>query len=812
MDRVDCRKIEILAPAGSFESFLAAIRAGADAVYAGGPCFGARAFADNFSVEKLLMAVDYAHLHGRRFYLTVNTLLKDSEMDGLHEYLAPLYERGLDAVIVQDIGVLESVRSYFPKLSIHASTQMTITNAEGALFLMEQGVARVVPARELSLEEVKAIADRTEMEVECFVHGALCYCYSGQCLLSSMIGGRSGNRGQCAQPCRLPFTVDGKKEYALSLKDICTLEMIPELIEAGVGSFKIEGRMKKPEYVGLVTAMYRKYTDMYLENGKKAFRVSEDDKEKLMDIYNRGGFSEGYYKQHNAKDMLSLNRPNHAGVPAIKVTAQKGREVTGLTMTEVRKGDILELNQHQKHTDVRENYTFGKGAAKGCLVQILVPPGMRFSKGTVFYRLRNQALLDEVQTLYGSGTVREPVAGVLRVRAGEPAVLRVSCGDIHAVAASEELTARAKSQPMDEERLRKQLQKTGNTEFYFQRLDIEMEESVFLPMQRINELRRHALALLEKEICSRQWRDAAKVDHGKAVCSVQHEHQNAASSDEASWNEFLPYLSALAESKEQLEVLVHSADISRIYMDSNISLDFLDDRKLQLFCKECRRSGKEIFLAMPYIFRQEAVDYFQAGWEAFQKFEFDGVLIRNYESFHFLKEVGFDKKVILDHNLYVFNQQAKQFWHRQNVDAFTIPAELSEREIGTLCAAHAELIVYGRLPVMVSAQCISKTAQSCTNKPRILSIKDRYQKDFPVRTCCSFCYNVMYDTSVLYLADLKESIRTLAPKGLRMQFTIEGAQETAQIVKACGDIYFRGGKEAPLGLKFTRGRFKRGII
>ena len=236
------RKIEILSPAGSYESMKAAIAAGADAVYIGGNRFGARAYADNLTEEQLLEAIDYVHLHGRKIYLTVNTLLKEKELrESFYEYLRPYYERGLDAVIVQDIGVLQFVKEHFPDLPIHASTQMTITNALGARFLEEQGVERVVTARELQLEEIKDIREKTDVEIESFVHGALCYCYSGQCLYSSMLGGRSGNRGQCAQPCRLPYKVNGSKEssYVLSLKDICTLEYIPELVEAGIDSFKI---------------------------------------------------------------------------------------------------------------------------------------------------------------------------------------------------------------------------------------------------------------------------------------------------------------------------------------------------------------------------------------------------------------------------------------------------------------------------------------------------------------------------------------------------------------------------------------------
>ena len=340
------KRIEILAPAGSYESLEAAVLAGADAVYVGGNKFGARAFANNFSEEQMLEAIDFVHLHDRKIYMTVNTLLKEKEIENeLYQYIEPYYRQGLDAVIVQDLGVLSFLRQHFPDLPIHASTQMTVTNVLGAKFLEEQGVERVVTSRELQLEEVRAITEQTNLEVESFVHGALCYCYSGQCLYSSMIGGRSGNRGQCAQPCRLPYKVgkSGKESYVLSLKDICTLDYIPELCEAGIYSFKIEGRMKKPDYVAAVTAMYRKYADLYLTQGKKGFAVSRKDKEMLMDIYNRGGFHGGYYHTRNGREMISLSRPNHAGVEAVKVLKQQGKQVTAKALRPLEKGDVLEM-------------------------------------------------------------------------------------------------------------------------------------------------------------------------------------------------------------------------------------------------------------------------------------------------------------------------------------------------------------------------------------------------------------------------------------------------------------------------------------
>ena len=286
------KRAELLAPAGSMESLKAAVHAGADAVYMGGQRFGARAYADNPDQDHLKEAIDYCHLYGRSFYLTVNTLLKEQEMSELYGYLAPLYEHGLENL----------------------------------------GVTRVVTARELSLKEIREIHTKTGMEIESFVHGALCYCYSGQCLFSSLIGGRSGNRGRCAQPCRLPYELYQKEQniknkegnYLLSPKDMCALELLPEILKSGVYSLKIEGRMKKPEYTAGVVRIYRKYLDLCLREKKdSSFLVSEEDKKELMDLYNRGGFNEGYYKTHNGKAMMALKRPNHNGTEAAEVIAVK---------------------------------------------------------------------------------------------------------------------------------------------------------------------------------------------------------------------------------------------------------------------------------------------------------------------------------------------------------------------------------------------------------------------------------------------------------------------------------------------------------
>ena len=490
------KRVEILSPAGSYESLKAAIAAGADAVYIGGSRFGARAFADNLQEDKLLEAIDYVHLHGRKIYLTVNTLLKEKELqEELYDYLLPYYKQGLDAVIVQDIGVLQFVKKHFPELPVHASTQMTITNVLGAKMLEDLGVERVVTARELQLDEIAEISNQTNLEIESFVHGALCYCYSGQCLYSSLVGGRSGNRGQCAQPCRLPYKVGNNKEiqYLMSLKDMCTLEYIPELVEAGIYSFKIEGRMKKPEYVALVTAMYRKYVDLYLKKGKKGFYVEPKDREMLMDLYNRGGSHEGYYHKKNGREMLSITRPNHAGVPALQVLNTNAKKVSVKALVDIHRGDVVEL------PDGAENYTFSEDIRSGQNTTIITHKKQVFNKECVLHRTRNEQLIRNIQQNIIQRDIKEKINGKLILSSTDFAKMTVSYSDI-IVEVTGDVPQEAINQPMDVERIEKQMRKTGNTPFEFENIDIELHGNLFVPMQSLNELRRNALEELEKQI------------------------------------------------------------------------------------------------------------------------------------------------------------------------------------------------------------------------------------------------------------------------------------------------------------------------
>lgn len=800
-------RVEILAPAGSMECLKAAIAAGADAVYTGGALFGARAYAHNLTEEELLEAIDYVHLHGRRLYLTVNTLIKDREMEKqMYDYLLPYYRQGLDAVIVQDIGLFRFIRKHFPDLPIHASTQMTLTGVDGAKFLEKEGAQRIVTSRELSMAEVKKIADETELEIESFVHGALCYCYSGQCLFSSFIGGRSGNRGQCAQPCRLLYrTPEAKRpQYLLSLKDICTLELIPEMIESGIYSFKIEGRMKKPEYAAAVAFQYRKYADLYLKYyeecpagedpaayAMKKYRVREEDRQMLLDLYNRGGFHTGYYHTQNGREMISLNRPNHAGVPAVKVLAKKGRNVTAKALTDLSPQDIIELPM-RKGREKADNYTCKDAVRKGMNVQIPVFADTPFKRDEIWMRTRNSTLIDTLREEFVNGKIKERICGTFRLYPQETATLTVKCRDAEITVAGEK-AQEALSQPMSRERIEKQLRKTGNTEFEFSFLKAEIGEKVFLPMQSLNELRREALETLEKVICEKYRRSGEVKDPEEDKTELSMEE------------EVLSGWTASVRTAEQMEVILEEEAIGRIYVDCTMFPRIWEKDSYVEWITKVHAAGKEIYLVMPYIFRERTRKQYEAAYNQIFGAGWDGILIANYESFAFLKEHGYTGRIMTDYNLYEFNQESRKFWKEKGVFEFTAPVELTERELQDLRVKDGEVIVYGYLPMMISAGCIQKTTRGCLKKSGQTTITDRYRNPFVVKNECDYCYNILYNYVPLYLGDRMEEVYQIGPGRIRLMFTTERQQEVRQILSA----YFEG-KELPEGT-YTRGHWKRGI-
>lgn len=712
------RDVEILAPAGSMECLRAAVAAGADAIYLGGTKFGARAYAQNLSEEDLVQAIEYVHIHGRKIYMTVNTLLKDRELNELYAYLLPYYKAGLDGVIVQDIGAVKFIGEYFPEMPVHASTQMTITNTLGADFLKRYGITRVVPARELSLKEIRDMKKQTGLEMECFVHGALCYCYSGQCLLSSMIGGRSGNRGQCAQPCRLPYQTEGKKPADLmSLKDLCTIDILPELIDAGIDSFKIEGRMKQPEYVYTVVKMYRKYADQYLKlqkegKGKSSYHVSEADKRELLATYQRRGYCEGYYYQHNGKDMVSLKRPKN------------GRDGSA---------------EEKPWQDIK---------------------------------------------------VQEKINGILTLSVGNRAKLTVSCGDVTVECIGQEVQA-AQKQPLDPARIEKQMRKTGNTEFTFDNLEILVEGNVFLTMQALNELRREGIEELTEQIQMQYRREEAGCGMKTATAGFDSDADGV--TETAGKKECC--ISASVQNKAQLDTVVNSK-IRYIYLEEDVEFE--------------REDGVQYFLAMPYIFRENTIKRYEKMYTEIEK-KYDGILIRNWESYAWLKRHEYQKEIRSDYNLYIFNRKTKEELRRLGIARETASVELNDRELARIGIEEQVFIAYGYQPVMISAGCIQKTSASCDGKGGVLSISDRYQKKFAVRRYCRDCYNVMYNSAPLFLADKAEEVHALAPAELRLDFTTESSGQVKEICHAYTLAFEKGCKTEPPMQDYTRGHFKRGV-
>ena len=738
------KKVEILAPAGSFESMKAAIAAGADAVYMGGSRFGARAYADNPEQDKLLEAIDYVHLHGRSLYMTVNTLFKEQELGELYDYLLPYYRQGLDAVIVQDMGAFMEIRKQFPDLSIHASTQMTITGVYGAKVLYELGAQRVVTARELSLEEINEIHQNVPVEIESFVHGALCYCYSGQCLMSSLIGGRSGNRGRCAQPCRLPYEVkrEGKafqkkegSSYVLNLKDLCTLDLIPDMIEAGVFSMKIEGRMKSPRYTAGVVSVYRKYVDQYLAEGRDGYVVDPKDKKMLLDLFDRGGFSDGYYENHNGRHMVALKEK-----PAF-------REVS-------------------------------------------------------------QELFDYLDQAYVNAEIKEPVSGFVLLEEGQPSCLTLTLEtespEPVTVTVFGQVPEMAKSQPITEEKVAKQIKKTGGTPFSLEHLDVQVNGQVFLPVQALNDLRRTGLEELEQAVLA---------PYRREVPEAQESLKKEETGQKSAGTNRLPRFRLSFEEPEQLEAALAYPQLSQSADELAVDSTGFAAEIWKETARKVQEAGLACMLILPHIFRIEAKAYFKKNLDKLKSAGFDGVVVRSIEEIQWLKEAKTGLPMIFDDTMYTWNHGAAEAMKAMGASRITMPLELNGRELQNTDFGQVptELVVYGYLPMMVSAQCIKKTTSGCDKRQETVRLKDRTGKLLSVKNHCRFCYNTIYNPSPLSLLGCAKEIRGLEVDGLRMKFTTETKEETADIL----NLFLKGRMEENSGSaalnEFTRGHFRRGV-
>lgn len=704
------KDFELLAPAGNLEIFKGVIESGADAVYVGGSMFGARAYANNFTEEELLEAIDFAHLRGVKVYLTVNTLIKNSEFSKLYDYLLPYYKRGLDAVIVQDIGVVKAIHEYFPSMEIHTSTQMTVTGADGVRFLSQFGVTRVVMAREVSLAEMKRIHEETGMELEAFVHGALCYSYSGQCLFSSILGGRSGNRGRCAQPCRLPYTVEGKKdEYILSLKDMCGIKALDKLHDAGVYSLKIEGRMKQLEYACGVVKYYRSYIDSMKP-------VTDADYDRIKALGNRCGFTDRYYFDHNGSDMVTYVKPN-----------------------------------------------FVSNAAEPS------PEKRKLS-----------------------------IEGELVLREGEPGSLTVKRGDVTYKASIEPVSAALKA-PLDKKAAIDRINKTGDTDFEFSHIKAQIGENVFVPNGALNKLRRDAISGLCDKLLKKYYRDDARYADISSMCELpEHVVKSDATHEDGAVNakDYTTICSCMT--RAQLDTLISYECFDVFYLD----FDMYDRKTLiQQFAddvKSLTKRNKKVYLMLPTIFRADSSDYFVSIAKELDKVSFEGFVVKNYEELYLTENLFTGKKVILDHNMYTFNDVSRSVFFEHGVSGDTVPLELNSKEIMHRNNIGSQMIVYGYYPLMTTANCVHKNTKRCDKKQKLIYLKDRYNKSFAVCNNCKECYNTIYNSLPTMLTKNISKLKEAGIRSFRYSFTIE----TPKQIKAVMDD-----KVA----EYTNGHYKRGV-
>ncbi len=772
-------KVELLAPAGSMESLYAAINNGADAVYLGGDKFSARAYASNFDKENMEKAVDYAHLYSVKIYATINTLIKEEEMNSLLEYTKDLYKMGIDGVILQDLGAYRNLKRLVPDLEIHGSTQMTVHNPEGAVFLSEKGFKRIVLSRELSLNEIEYISKDLGIETEIFVHGALCVCYSGMCLMSSMIGGRSGNRGRCAQSCRLPYTLkstNGGKEfkgYLLSPKDICTVDDVKEILKTGTSSLKIEGRMKRPEYVAGVVSEYRKaIDDNKNKNGEK----------QLMKLFNREGFSKAYLYKNEGKDMMAYKYPKNTGVFVGKVVENS----LVLLDDDISLKDGIRIGEGG--FTVAKILLGGKEvekASKGDKVK-LIPN--QYKKGDILYKTSDNLLLKSLQSTYNNIYDRKvDISCDVEFSLHGPIILRTRYMGENFEVYGENVEI-AKNKPLSKERIQEALMKSGDTAFKITKVEFKSYEEGFVPVSSLNNVRRLLIEKIEENV---------KLRYKKGIkISDKHEKQEILDVDG-------PDLLFIANTKAQLKALVdekvHNIGIS-IYNKniSGIRLKDLDGI-----------NGPNLYLKVPNIIKQEYNVLVKEIEENLHRFK--GIITSNLG---IIKRFQNRILIISDYKSNIFNSSVVKFFKENNVYPY-LSQELNRKEIMNILSKEKNLgmCVYGKTESMISEYCPvgSIVGGKCSNKecsaPCVndeFMLVDRMNKDFRVLTD-KFCRAYIYNSAPINLIDEMEELKEKGVSSFRFDFIDEGEEEVKEILNYLKD-------KTPLENKeYTKGHYRRGV-
>jgi putative protease len=829
---------ELLAPAGDITSLRAAVENGADAVYLGAQMLSARASAANFTPDELVNAIEYAHLKGVRAYITVNTLVKDSEIEDAADLLCRIDDARTDGVIVQDVGLIPVVHSLTPGLPIHASTQMTLHNSEGIRFLQESGVKRIVLAREMTLDAIKRVRQKTDLEIEVFVHGALCISYSGQCLLSSMIGGRSGNRGVCAQPCRKQYwlrtgghnvEVDG--EYLLSPKDLNTTRILPELINAGIDSFKIEGRLKRPEYVACTVRIYRRLIDRYMEDPAGYF-VSDDESRSLTQVFNRG-FTTGYLTQNQRSKLISRSRPYNRGVPIGMVVGNSlnhlrirlsgmlnigdGIGVEGTTEAKDGTGTII----HRMYADCRQiNH-----AGSGMVVDIpAIFPTVQILTGSTVYKSFDKQLMDSLSRSFTSPAHirRIPVTIKVKATVGSPLEVLIEDADHNTVCMhSEYIIERALSRPTTEREIIRQLTKLGNTVFVASksRIDIQINGEVFIPIGELNRIRNDALSQLADIRITGWRRDRVSYD-----CSVHTTYITE------------PALSVIeAVKKPSLSVTVNSMDGVRSAVDGGADIIYLNIERyysmevqtpapdLETAIRYVHHRGRRIYLNTPRIATDLQMRCISETLSSAKRLGTDGILVSNHGVFRLAREI--ELETVIDSAFNVFNRNSLQFWTSHGAGMIVLSPELTLAEIREIAkCGMVECIVHGRLTLLESEHCvvggILGGLDRCTApcKEGGFELVDEKGYAFPLRMDMD-CRMHLLNSSELCMLDHIPEIVNAGVSSIRIEtgsFTSDHIKEITRLYRTALDGCFVHDNKTwmmcrDLTKQYTTGHYIRGV-
>lgn len=789
--------VELLAPAGSREALVAAVENGANAIYLAGNAFGARAYASNFDREALREAIHFAHLRKVAIHVTVNTIVADEEMGPLRDYLRFLYEAGADAVLVQDLGVARVAHETVPDLPLHASTQMSVSSLEGVRALAELGFTRVVLARELSLKEIRHICAHAPVEIETFMHGALCVCYSGQCLMSSMIGGRSGNRGRCAQPCRLPYTLVDEKgqdvlgdkagSYLLSPRDLSTIDVIPDLIEAGVSSLKIEGRMKRPEYVATVVRTYREAIDTYYAG--KGYAVTQEERDDLAQIFNRD-FTTAYLEGRPGKAMMSDRRPNNRGLLIGRVTAYDwdARIVTVKLSGRLGLGDQVDfwVKVGGRVTATISALTDAKGRAveegqAGDTVSFAIPSAVR-DHDRVF-KVYDARLMERAKETYASGAPvrRIPVEIAVRAAIGEPLTVTLCDAEGHRGEGRTDFIGEpARKRPLSEEIIRKQVSRLGTSVYEMKSLHCDIAGEVMVPMSEINEARRKAVEALDalrlKEIEAREHRPEPKFTDRIARPIPKKAH-------------FLVAVDTLGKAEAALAA---GAD-GILFGGESYEHRVIAPEEYERAWQMAREAGARIDFNTPRIVHDGQQKHVERLLAAFAAFPPDAVHVHNIAMLALVRRLT-DFAIHADYSLISYNKQTLAFLKDYGASGATLSPELTAKEIWQL-AKESPLpltcIVHGRLELMVSNYCVTGSflggcgegpcTQPCTRGH--FALKDRKDALFPL-AMDQFCHMHVLNSKVLSMMPHAMKFRAAGIETMQIEAKAMGEKEIAAIVKA----------------------------